>query len=487
MTWLLAAVCGVASVPAGIRWLRVSQREHYLAPAATRFAWRWWTARPVNVALLVAGVGGVIGVLWDARLGFVLAAAQVGPVGLSVRGVTSPLAWTERLRRLAVASGLIVAAVYLVGGLLRSPLIVVLGLILLPLIVDLAAAVLAPLEKALGNRWVKRAAAKLKSVDCDVVAITGSYGKTSTKNYLAHLLADHRRTVASPASFNNRMGLARAINEGLGPDTEVFIAEMGTYGMGEIAEMTSWVTPKISAMIAIGPVHLERFGSEERIVEAKSEILDRADIGVVCIDHPLLAKLAEDRSDTMKIVEVSAANRVVRVDGREVMTVPESVFPSNLAVATGIALELGVPLEVIKSKLATLPVAEHRQTVLKGEAGFTIIDDTFNSNPAGARRALELLAASGDGRKVVVTPGMIELGPQQARANAEFATSAAATADDVIIVGRTNRRALLQGASAGRAAVTVVDSRDEAVAWVRNRLGPSDAVLYENDLPDHYP
>ena len=122
------------------------------------------------------------------------------------------------------------------------------------------------------------------------------------------------------------------------------------------------------------------------------------------------------------------------------------------------------------------------------ERGFSVIDDTFNSNPAGARVALGLLDRVGDGgRKVVVTPGMVELGPDQFDQNLAFAAESAALADDVLIVGRTNRDALLEGSAKGSASVTVVTSREEAVDWVRQNLGPGDAVLYENDLPDHYP
>jgi UDP-N-acetylmuramoyl-tripeptide--D-alanyl-D-alanine ligase len=100
-----------------------------------------------------------------------------------------------------------------------------------------------------------------------------------------------------------------------------------------------------------------------------------------------------------------------------------------------------------------------------------------------------MLAEVGEpgGRRVVVTPGMVELGPRQAAANREFAAAAARVADDLVIVGATNRRALLAGAADGGAAVTTVDDREAAVAWVRGRLGAGDAVLYENDLPDHYP
>jgi UDP-N-acetylmuramoyl-tripeptide--D-alanyl-D-alanine ligase len=329
------------------------------------------------------------------------------------------------------------------------------------------------------------------------VAITGSYGKTTTKQYVAHLLSGSFRVVASPASFNNRMGLARAINENLMPGTEVFVAEMGTYCPGEIEEITRWMPPDLAAMVAIGPVHLERFKTEERIVAAKSEILDRARVGIISVDHPLLARLAEERAGTMDVITVSGdgkparvtvGNDVITIDGEVVGEAPPEVFAVNLAAAIGIGLALGVETADLTARVGGLPRPEHRQTVSTSERGFTVIDDTFNSNPAGARTALGLLERAGDGgRKVVVTPGMVELGTRQHEANASFAADSATRADELVIVGRTNRGALLEGSGKGPASVTVVSSRQEAVEWVREHLGPGDAVLYENDLPDHYP
>jgi UDP-N-acetylmuramoyl-tripeptide--D-alanyl-D-alanine ligase len=314
---------------------------------------------------------------------------------------------------------------------------------------------------------------------------------------VAHLLSGSLRTVASPASFNNRMGLARAINQQLVPGTEVFVAEMGTYGPGEIAELCEWIPPAVAAIVAVGPVHLERFKTEERIVSAKAEILDRAEVGVIAVDHPLLAALATARHNRMQVIDVSGEGReagvtvrdgVLLVDSVEVAGVPTDVFAVNLAVAVGVVLALGLGLDEVKGRLHDLPRPEHRLSVSSSERGFSIVDDTFNSNPAGARSGLDLLSRVGaGGRKVVVTPGMVELGPRQHQENRSFAAEAAGVVDDLLIVGGTNKRALLEGAATGTASVTVVASRGEAVDWVRQNLGPGDAVLYENDLPDHYP
>jgi len=478
MIWILVAICAVVSVPAGLRWLRVAQREHYIPGEASAFAWRWWRSTVLNNVIDLAATVGVIGSIWQSGLAFLVPAAQAGPIGLSVRGVTSPLAWTDRLKRLAAASGVVVVALMTVGGLFDEPVLVVLPVYLLPSVVDLALWILRPYEKRRGEEWVDRAVAKLESIGPAVVAITGSYGKTTTKSYVTHLLGGSKRVVASPASFNNRMGLARAINENLAPGTEVFVAEMGTYGPGEIAELCEWIPPDVAAITAIGPVHLERFGTLENIVRAKSEILDDAEVGVLNVDVPLLADLAARRRDGMSLIEVSG----------EDVAAPDGVFAGNLAVALGIGEALGVTREEMTARIAGLPTAEHRQSIMSAGTGFTIIDDTFNSNPAGARSALDTLArVGGDGEKAVITPGMVELGHLQDSENEAFAALASEQVEHLVIVGRTNRKPLLRGSGKGTASVTVVDTRDEAVAWARANLGPGDAVLYENDLPDHYP
>jgi UDP-N-acetylmuramoyl-tripeptide--D-alanyl-D-alanine ligase len=496
MIWALLGVCILATIPAGLRWLRVAQREHYLPPSVATFAARWWTSSPINIVLLFLMLVGLVGSWWSLWWGLLVPLAQFGPVGLTIRGRTSPLAWTGRMHRLAAFAGVIVVILFLWGAFLDSAFFVVAGLFLLPAVIDLALVVLGPVESTLGDKWVVKAAGRLRSSGAKVVAITGSYGKTTTKQYAAHLLSGAFRTVASPASFNNRMGLARAVNEHLTPGTEVFVAEMGTYGPGEIAALCDWVKPDVSAIVAIGPVHLERFKTEEKIVAAKSEILSGAAVGVIGIDHPLLAGLAEAKVGAMDLVTVSTdakdatvriADGQIMVDGRTIGLVPEGAFPLNLGVAIGISTSLGMSPDQVMARLGDLPRPEHRQTLSQSDKGFTIVDDTYNSNPAGARKGLELLSELGAGRKALVTPGMVELGPQQTVQNRAFAKAAAAVVDDIIVVGRTNRSALLEGSEGGSASVTVVASREEAVDWVRENLDLGDAVLYENDLPDHYP
>ena len=501
IVWLLVPAA-VAAALSAVRWLRVAQREHYLAGSATRFAIRWWRVPPANPVLLVIGLAaGFAGFWWPAAGIGAMLVGGVGPLGLGLRGRTSPLRWTSRLRRLAALTAVLAIGVPAAVMPLGVEVAVAVGSLVamfLPLLLDLALWLLSPLERRLGRRFVDQAAARLRSVAPLVVAITGSYGKTTTKEYLRSLLSTRFNTVATPASFNNAMGLARTVNEQLSPGVEIFVAEMGTYGPGEIADLVRWVRPSVSVITAIGPVHLERFGSLEATTRAKQEILGTADVAVLNIDDPRLAELAAMfRGRVVRCSSLdSDADVVVQpdgticVDGNRVATVDSSsLFTGNLACAIGAALAVGMSSEEIGAAASQPAGPDHRRTVVDTSGGISIVDDTYNANPAGAVAALETLADLGEngGRKVVVTPGMVELGDTQQTENEAFARAAAGIATDLVVVGHTNRDALLRGAVGSAANVVALATRDEAVEWARSNLGDGDAVLYENDLPDHYP
>jgi len=478
-----------------IRWVRVAQREHYLTGGASRFALRWWASSAVNLAGWVVALAGALvsflEPLWALVPATVLA---FGPVGLGLRGRSSPLAWTKRARRVTVA----VLVLGMIPLLITNTAVPTLAIevLALPLLVDAALWMLGPLERRLSRRFVEDATRRLRAASPKIVAITGSYGKTTTKGYVGHLLRRTADVVVSPASFNNRLGLARSINEHVTSGTQVFVAEMGTYGPGEIRDMCSWIPPTVSVITAIGPVHLERFGSLDAVVAAKSEIVDDAEILVLNVDYPSLQVLASREQSRRTVIRCSATDPEVDVyvagdntvfaHGQMIGSVDDvDVFPGNAACAVGVAVALGVAPDV--SDLSTLARPPHRLQKGTTDAGVVVIDDTYNANPAGAAAALSALVRYGSGRRVVVTPGMVELGPRQYEENSAFAAKVSEVATDLVIVGRTNRRALLEGVVGGRVSVNVVDSRDEAVAWVRSTLRPGDVVVYENDLPDHYP
>ncbi|MGY6497974.1 MAG: Mur ligase family protein [Microcella sp.] len=508
-TLIAFAVGLVVAVPVAARWLRVAQREHYVPGWTTRMGWLWVRREPVTAALLVVAIGATFvavlrGVppLGDYWALVALVALAFVPLGLPLRGRSAKFALTDRVKRLMVAWILVHLVVAVLLAALLGAAGVALTLLLSAPLTDLALAIMAPIEKAGSKKFVVQAQKRLAQVKPRVVAITGSYGKTSTKNYVAHLVSATFPTVASPASFNNRLGLSRAVNDKLVPGTEIFVAEMGIFGAGEIRELCGYFPPDIAAITVIGEAHLERMRSTDVIFRAKAEITEKAAIVVLPIDDERLARHAElcaEQGKTVVTVSTAGADADVVLDARAgtirigratepvAVTVSGTGHAVNVAVAAGIALAAGVPVDTIAGRLGDLPGSAHRAEVQTAPSGARIIDDTYNSNPVGAHRALEgaaALAAESGGPLVVVTPGMVELGPVQFERNRDFGAAIKAAGGTLYAVGRTNRAALVAGYGEGAIAVA---TREQAVAAAVERAGDRGVILYENDLPDHYP
>ncbi|HUV57678.1 MAG TPA: Mur ligase family protein [Acidimicrobiales bacterium] len=522
MRVLLEGVLGIA-LAAGfsaqlLRWLRVLQREHYEPASMRRFLGRWSSPpvgsaksverarlkRPItltHVLLVALAVALVTGIDWLAAVVAVLYGVFC-PQGLSVKGRTGQLQWTRRLK--TVAGVTILAALAIVGLGLASPrpwLAAVAVVWAVPLLLDLSARALEPYERRRAQKFVDQAKVRLERIAPKVVAITGSYGKTSTKNHLADLIGGDGGVVASPRSFNNRAGLSRTINEILADGTRLFIAEMGTYGPGEIRALCEWCPPEIAIVTAIGPVHLERMKSLDVIEQAKFEITERASSVIVNVDDSRLAQWPErlvyegkkvrtagSRSESASVRVIAHPGQwQVLVDGRLLaeMAPLSGVQPTNLACALAAALEVGVEEELLIARLVRVNAVANRANVVTASSGVVVIDDTFNANPASAASALQVLSSlDASGRRVVVTPGLIELGSDQHAENLVLGRKVEAIGAELVVIGRTNAVALQTGF--GRP-VRRFDTRDEAVAWVRATLVIGDGVLYLNDLPDHYP
>ncbi len=523
--WFVLAVVGLTVGYAAqmARWLRVLQREHYEPASLSRF-WRRWTWMPLRVrrtgvaeqvrdrrrvislctllwVTLPAAL--VVSLLTRDAATFNVDAILYGvtcPWGLRLRGRTGALQWTRRLRTVAGLAAVLSLGVVAVAALASEGLEAGAAAVwVVPFVLALAARALEPYESRRARRFVASASTRLDVVHPIVVAITGSYGKTSTKNHLADLLSGDGGVVATPKSFNNRAGLSRSINENLADGTRVFVAEMGTYGPGEIRDLCSWCVPDIAVITAIGPVHLERMKSLDVIEAAKFEITERARVVIVNVDDPRLAQWPA-RLDAHRVRRAGSANpdadvRVasvegmwhVWVDGADVAQLEPVVGMqcTNVACAIAAALEVGaVPAELAK-RLRSLHPVEHRAMLRTAASGVVVVDDTFNANPASARAALAVLTGLViTGRRVVVTPGLIELGADQGALNEELARDIAQLGVELAVVGRTNLAALSQGYARPAPSFGV---RDDAVAWVRASLSAGDAVLYLNDLPDHYP
>lgn len=439
-------------------------------------------------------------------------------VTLMRRRYKKPLVWTPRVKRLCGVSWLlasvVVAVAAVIWGVVAACVALLAVLVLSPLFMLAANVALRPVEKAINRKYYDDASRILGSMpELKIVGITGSYGKTSTKHYLHRILEEHFATTMTPGSFNTPMGVIRTIREHLRPYDEVFICEMGAKQVGDIKEICDLVHPTVGIVTAVGEQHLESFKSIENVQRTKFELVDSlpADgLAVVNNDFEKIADRAVDNVECVRyavaatdgagyvasdieyspdgtsfaITEVATGNRL----DLHTRLVGECNI-SNLMAAVIVAKRLGVPDDKIRYAVGQIDQVEHRLSVKRVPGGMTIIDDAFNSNPEGSRMALEVLGRMTGGKRIVVTPGMIELGDRQFAANEALGRHAAANADVAIVVGKYNREALLAGLAAGPIAadsIYAVDTFTQAQEVLRTIGRSGDIVLYENDLPDTF-
>ena len=444
---------------------------------------------------------------------------------LSKRAEKKPLVMTGRAWRVLVTATVLTPVALVVpaglvhiwaGGfpldILTWALMTVLMFVFMPWVLVAADVLMTPVQGFINARFLRRARRKLDGLAPQVVGITGSFGKTSTKFAIQTLAGSEGRVLATPGSFNTPLGVCRTINEQLTSGHEVFVVEMGAYGEGEIAELMAFVHPSIGVLTAVGPAHLERFGSMDAIRRGKYEVVRDLPVdgtAVMNVDDPIVRELA-DVTEHVRVVrygldvdgspDVTARDvnfgphgtTMMLVDRRDDAQTQVSTrllgrhAVGHVLAGYAVARVLGRSPEEIAADARRLQPVEHRLQLLEGAPGITIIDDAYNSNPEGAAAALEVLEAMPVEKRIVVTPGMIELGELQAKENRRFGERAGAVADVLIVVARVNRDAIVSGALGGKARVITVDSLEEAQVHLAELLTPGSAVLFENDLPDQY-
>ncbi len=513
--FLLMLLAGACCARRWQGWLYLLQLDEYqprrLARTARRRLRVTW---PWQLALLLGGAVLAVAT-WRSGVypALVLILACLLPLAtdrpFSRRG---SLRRTARTRRLEAASAPLALGCLWLLLWLGWPGAVALGLAdALALLALLAALALTAPYELLGRRaYMRQAEARLAAGQPTVIGVTGSYGKTTTKLYLHHLLeAPGSPSFATPESFNTTLGVCRAINEGLRPEHRTAVVEMGAYRPGEIAEICSFTHPQVGVVTAVGVMHLERFGSRERIARAKSELLAALPEDGVAV---LPSAIAERETLTAPLraravwvgqpgdrwwlegleVDADGSRFQLHGSGGEAAAVRAPVHGrhavTDLLLALAAAFELGVSLERLLERCQGLEAAPHRLQVSRAN-GLTIIDDSYNSNPDGAAEALQLLGSLPGERRVLVTPGYIELGPLQEREMREFGRQAATVCSHVILVGRRQSAALAEGlreAGYPQGQVSVVASLEQAQGRLPAVAGPGSVVLFENDLPDSF-
>lgn len=537
----LACVCWVAyAVRRILRQLNLFQIEEYNNHRFAVFLWRH-RARliaPAEVVPLLALCGAYsVAAAWIpderqaiAAVFLVLWAGLYCALYLRRRLPPSkkPLVLTARARRLLGVTVVLAVALLLLVALATAaldpratyalPAVALAGgaiSIAMGHVVLIANGLLYPLEESLRRYYVRSATNQFRThPGLQVVAVTGSYGKTSTKELIAHVLGYRYRVLKTPRSYNTLMGICKTIREELKPEHEVLVVEMGTYVKGEIARLCRLTPPAVGVLTAIGPQHLERFGTVERVAEAKYELMEAlpADgVGIFNGDDALCRELAGrparfatslygldpspgdlfasasgiQLSERGTEFRVTAAGRTVRFE--TALLGRHNVM--NILAATCVALRCGMTLDEVAESIRSARPVEHRLERLAGAGGVTVIDDAYNSNPMGVQMALDVIAGFPGGRKILITPGMVELGDREEEEHRRMGRAAARVCDFVILVGSARTRAIAKGlrdAGFSPERLQVALDLADASRRLQTVVRPGDVVLFENDLPDTY-
>ncbi len=438
---------------------------------------------------------------------------------------------TQRAKRILTISAVYAAGIGALVFALPHILIWILAVQLLPALLILGNASLAPQEAAVQKKFAAEARAKLDEYKPKIIGITGSYGKTSVKHILGHILNHSAPTLVTPGSTNTMMGTTRIIREQLQPNHKYMIAEMGAYAPGSIARLCDLTPPDIGIISAIGHAHYERFKTLETVAEAKYELAQAAlakggtvivhektlkfpytreirnrhiDNFIVCGESMQERKPRTEQEysylskDDLHILGVEQTARGLTISIEWGETRDDLKAPlygvhhgHNIALAYACARDLGMEHNDIKTALASLPQIKHRLEVKRQVDGTIIIDDAFNSNPPGFRSAVHVMRVLADdtkGRGILVTPGIVELGGAHDEVHKALGILAAEVCDIVIAVSPSRIPTFIQGykAHGNGKMLYQFETFKEAEKWLVEHKKSGDVILLENDLPDIY-
>jgi UDP-N-acetylmuramoyl-tripeptide--D-alanyl-D-alanine ligase len=343
--------------------------------------------------------------------------------------------------------------------------------------------------------------------DTVVLAMTGSQGKTGTKDYLAHVLSEAGPTIATRGNFNNELGVPLTVLRAT-PDTRYLVVEMGARGVGHIAELCAIAPPRVAAVLNVGTAHIGEFGSREAIAAAKGEIVEAlpADgTAVLNADDDLVAAMArrtvaqvvtfgeaaDARTPDVAVSEVTtdelgrqSFELAHRGSGATVHLAQVGAFQwRNAAAAAAMALAAGLDLDTVADSLAdAVPASRWRMELTERPDGLVVLNDAYNANPESMCAALETLAGIGarTGRRTVAVLGqMLELGDGATEAHRSVGAYAARAGVDVLLAVGDDATRIAEGfADVGGGGVSITTAgRDEAAEWLRHNVSAADVVL----------
>ncbi len=425
-----------------------------------------------------------------------------------------PLVFTSRVKR--IISVLLIINIIIFGLIIyyiNFPYVI--GLIPFSLIVNwflvyIADIILIPVELSIQKHYLNDAKRILNDhTDLIKIGITGSFGKTSSKNIIQSIISEEYRSLMTPASFNTPMGITKCIRELLKPVHQVFVCEMGADHVNDIKVLSEFVRPQFGIVTSIGPQHLETFGSLANIINEKMrlvELLDNKGCGILNYDnehirnYPLKnnCKIITYGIDCRKVdyrafgIEYSIKGSKFKVKHKKETYEFETKLLgkhniSNILAGIALSRELHVEWKDIVRAVKQISYVEHRLEV-KNINGYKFIDNAFNSNPTGAKMSLEVLKMMPN-KRFIITPGMIDLGKIQDEVNFEFGKQMKDKADVVILVGEKQTESIKRGLLANKFAkkdIYICKTVKEAFGLVYTLASKEDTILLENDLPDAF-
>lgn len=432
------------------------------------------------------------------------------------RHAKKPLVYTARVKRMLITTGILFAAAVLLSvlsgrGTANLCAFVLSALfILMPLLVLLVNLINHPVEQGVNRHYISDAARILREMpNLTVIGVTGSYGKTSVKYFLSKLLSAQFSVLHTPGNYNTTLGVVRTIREQMKPFHEIFICEMGAREVGDIKEICDLVHPRYGIITSIGPQHLQSFHSIDNVIHTKFELADAVPAdGKVFLNYdndyirghktekPVISYGTGEGDVDYAAYDISvskegSAFKMKDQDGREFEFHTKLVGShnvQNIAGAVAVANTLGIPMEKLLYPVKQLESVPHRLQLVR-QGNRTILDDAYNSNKSGFKAALDTLAMFEDLR-ILVTPGMVELGEREYEENEEVGVYAHDKCDYAVLVGKNRTKPIQDGllkAGFPKQRMILVDSLEEAFQMVNAIADEKQKViLIENDLPDNY-
>lgn len=430
-----------------------------------------------------------------------------------IKKAKKPLVFTNRVKRMLITESIVIALITALSIAFADRsinyIIYACVLALSPFMLLLCNTLNQPLEKSINRYYINDAKKMIEDhKNLTVIGVTGSYGKTSVKFILGTLLEAKFNVLITPESYNTTLGVVKTIRTGLRATHDVFVCEMGAKNVGDIKEICDIALPQNGIITSIGPQHLESFKSLDNIKKTKFELADALP------SHGILMLNGEDENiadycgkynykkygfsedcdyyATNLSVSSNGTSFTVNHNGEQadfttVLIGRHNVI--NLLGAIAMCCEMGIKLSDLKPYVRKVAPVEHRLQLI-GRGNTTVIDDAYNSNPAGAKAALDVLSLF-DGYKILITPGMVELGERQDKENYTFGCNTAKVCDFVALVGTAQTKSIYKGlidSGFDKDKIFVTDSLGEAssVSFNMNIDCTKRVVLFENDLPDNY-